>query len=132
LHWPEVRPPHLAENAKLTEDRFSETESVAVLVAILSRYQITVTEDEQFAEESMQERKERVLATASGITLTFVSLFLYSIPKLNTANIDRRESRSPLRDGSDSILFMDLRHLKTETVYYYVVGKPNLPNASVR
>ncbi len=51
----------------MTTRRFSETEGVAVLTMLISRYKITVNGKPG---ETFEEKKERVLKTRMGITLT--------------------------------------------------------------
>ena len=55
--------------------RFAETEGVAALSILVSQYKITVKEEPQFAAETFEERKTRVLAARVGLTTTWV-LFL--------------------------------------------------------
>ena len=43
--------------------RFSEIEQIAVLSVIVLHYRITVLEEPQYAHETIEERKRRVLAT---------------------------------------------------------------------
>jgi len=50
--------------------KFFETEGIAVLTMLVSRYKIEVKEEPQFAAESFDDRKARILATKSAITLT--------------------------------------------------------------
>ncbi|KAL1760658.1 cytochrome P450 [Schizophyllum commune] len=50
--------------------KFAETEGVAMMVSLISRYQFEVMEEPQFAGETFSQRKERVLKTAVGLTLT--------------------------------------------------------------
>jgi hypothetical protein len=50
--------------------RFAETEAVAVLSYSLLRYKVAVTEEPQFAGETFEQRKERVLRTEHKLTLT--------------------------------------------------------------
>ncbi|KAF9528987.1 cytochrome P450 [Crepidotus variabilis] len=52
--------------------KFSETEAVAVLTTLVSKYRITVKEEPQFAGETFEERKTRVLAVSVGLTITTV------------------------------------------------------------
>ena len=52
--------------------RFSETESVAILTVLLSRYRVEIKEEPQFASETFEQRKERVFAANQHITLTYV------------------------------------------------------------
>ncbi len=49
--------------------RFVETEAVAVLTAIVSRYRVEVREEARFAGETFAQRKARLLK--SGYSLTF-------------------------------------------------------------
>ena len=56
--------------------KFAETEGVAMMVSLISRYQFEVMEEPQFAGETFAQRKERVLKTAVGLTLTYVQLAL--------------------------------------------------------
>ena len=53
-------------------DRFAETEGVAVLTMLVSQYKITIKEEPQFAGETFDERKSRVLSARAGLTLTYV------------------------------------------------------------
>ena len=56
--------------------RFSETESVAILCTLLGRCSVHLTHDEEVPGESPEERRERrekVLDSTSGITITCVS-----------------------------------------------------------
>ncbi|CAA7268704.1 unnamed protein product [Cyclocybe aegerita] len=50
--------------------KFFETEGIAVLTMLISRYKITVKEEPQFARETFEERRARVLANRAGVTLT--------------------------------------------------------------
>lgn len=50
--------------------KFFETEGVSALAMFLSRYKITIKEEAEFAHESFEERKTRVLASKAGITVT--------------------------------------------------------------
>ena len=43
-----------------------------MMVSLISRYQFEVMEEPQFAGETFSQRKERVLKTAVGLTLTCV------------------------------------------------------------
>jgi hypothetical protein len=52
--------------------RFFETEGIAILTMLLSRYKITIKEEPQFAGETFEEKKARILATKPGLTLTSV------------------------------------------------------------
>ncbi|PPR04816.1 hypothetical protein CVT24_007076 [Panaeolus cyanescens] len=49
--------------------KFAETEAVAVLTRLIMKYKITVKEEPQFAHETFEERKARVLALDQGLTL---------------------------------------------------------------
>ncbi|KAI0703435.1 cytochrome P450 [Cytidiella melzeri] len=50
--------------------RFSETESVVTIAMIVLKYKITVKEEKHFAGENWEQRKERVLRSKPGITMT--------------------------------------------------------------
>ncbi|THU87661.1 cytochrome P450 [Dendrothele bispora CBS 962.96] len=50
--------------------RFAEVESVAIISLLILKYKVRVKEEEQFKNETFEERKERVLNTENGITLT--------------------------------------------------------------
>ncbi|OBZ67577.1 hypothetical protein A0H81_12404 [Grifola frondosa] len=49
--------------------RFSETEAVAILSLIVSRYKVEVKEEPQFAGETFEQRRERLLKCGSSITI---------------------------------------------------------------
>ncbi|PPQ82511.1 hypothetical protein CVT25_007082 [Psilocybe cyanescens] len=50
--------------------KFFETESVAALALIVSRYKITVKEEPQFSKETFEERKARIFKCRNILTLT--------------------------------------------------------------
>ncbi|EAU86415.2 614/534 cytochrome P450 [Coprinopsis cinerea okayama7 len=50
--------------------RFFEVEAIATMVMLLSRYKITIKEEEEFKGETWEERKARILACTLGDTLT--------------------------------------------------------------
>ena len=50
--------------------RFAETEGTAVLAMLVSKYKITIKEEPQFASETFEERKSRILYGTQGLTLT--------------------------------------------------------------
>ena len=50
--------------------RFSETESLAILSVLLARYRVEVKEEPQFAGETFEQRRERLLKVKAGITST--------------------------------------------------------------
>ncbi|KAF9054617.1 cytochrome P450 [Panaeolus papilionaceus] len=54
--------------------KFSETEGIAALTLMVSKYKITVKEEPQFVNETFNERKARVLNTRAGISLTPVNV----------------------------------------------------------
>ncbi|KAL1760262.1 cytochrome P450 [Schizophyllum commune] len=53
--------------------KFAETEGVAILSLLISKYKVEIMEEPQYAGESARQRRERVLGTKGGVTLTFVS-----------------------------------------------------------
>ncbi|KAJ3846377.1 cytochrome P450, partial [Lentinula lateritia] len=53
--------------------KFFETEGIAILTMLISCYKIEVKEEPQFASETFEERKARVLASKPGLTITCAS-----------------------------------------------------------
>ncbi|KAF5362787.1 hypothetical protein D9757_011011 [Collybiopsis confluens] len=51
-------------------NRFAEIEAVATLTMLVSKYKIEVKEEPQFANETFEQRKARVLASKPGLTMT--------------------------------------------------------------
>lgn len=54
--------------------RFFETEAIAILTMLVSRYKIEVKEEPEFVRESFDERKARILRATRGVTTTLVRL----------------------------------------------------------
>jgi len=54
--------------------KFFETEGIAVLAMLVSQYKIAIEEEPQFAGETFEERKSRILSVHAGLTLTPVSV----------------------------------------------------------
>lgn len=52
--------------------RFFETEGIAILTMLISRYKIEVKEEPEFAGETFEQRKERIFRAKQGVTLTWV------------------------------------------------------------
>lgn len=52
--------------------RFFETEGIAILTMLVSHYKITVKDEPEFANETFEQRKDRVLACRAGLTITYV------------------------------------------------------------
>ncbi|KAG6849998.1 hypothetical protein H0H93_002788 [Arthromyces matolae] len=50
--------------------KFFETEGIAILTMLVSRYKIEVKDELQFVGETFEQRKERILASRPGLTLT--------------------------------------------------------------
>jgi len=50
--------------------RFAETELIAMLTILISRFKVEVLDEPQFAGETFEQRKTRVLATIFGLTVT--------------------------------------------------------------
>ena len=63
---------------KVVTFRFGETEGIAILTMIISRYKINIKEEPQFAGESFQARKDRILSPNHGITMRWV--FVHFMP----------------------------------------------------
>ena len=62
----------------LCSDRFFETEGIAVLAMLVSQYKIAIKEEPQFAGETFEEKKSRILSTRQIVTLTYV-IFIFWI-----------------------------------------------------
>ena len=54
----------------LCSDRFFETEGIAVLAMLVSQYKIAIKEEPQFAGETFEEKKSRILSVHQILTLT--------------------------------------------------------------
>lgn len=54
--------------------RFFETSAAAILTMLLLHYKIELVEEPQYAHETPEERRERVLAASPGITITSVHI----------------------------------------------------------
>ncbi|KAK0466747.1 cytochrome P450 [Desarmillaria tabescens] len=69
--WPKeaFMPFSLAARACLGRG-FAETEAIAVITLLISRYKIEVTEEPQFWGETFEERKNRMLKSKGGLSLT--------------------------------------------------------------
>ncbi len=50
--------------------RFFETEGIAIMTMLVSQYKIEVMDEPEFAAETFEERKARVLQAKQGLTLT--------------------------------------------------------------
>ncbi|KIM40203.1 hypothetical protein M413DRAFT_446366 [Hebeloma cylindrosporum] len=50
--------------------KFFETEGIAILTTLVSHYKLSIKEEPQFAHETFEERKARVLAARQGLTTT--------------------------------------------------------------
>ena len=50
--------------------RFAETEAIAVLSILVSQFKMTIKEEPQFAAETFEQRKARILSVRLGLTTT--------------------------------------------------------------
>lgn len=50
--------------------RFNETEGVAALTSIISRYKIEIQDEPQFKHESFEQRRDRILTAQVALTLS--------------------------------------------------------------
>ena len=50
--------------------RFAETEGIVVLTMLVSRYKIEIKEEPEFAAETFEQRKARILRADRGVTMT--------------------------------------------------------------
>ena len=69
--------------------RFFEVEAVAILTVLIMRYKVEVKEEPQFASETFEQRKARILAGKPGLTLTWV---FHSICRNSFSFLHRRLS----------------------------------------
>jgi hypothetical protein len=65
-----VRGVYLRAERLQTPFRFFETESVAMMTMLVSRYKIEVKEDPRFSSETFEERYARITAFEQGLTTT--------------------------------------------------------------
>ena len=61
----------------LFSHRFGETESTAVLAMLVFHYKITIKEEPQFASETFEERKSRILSASPILSLAYVFFFIH-------------------------------------------------------
>jgi len=54
--------------------KFAETEGTAVLTMLISQYKVTITEEPQFANETFEEKRSRIISARVGLTLTPVRI----------------------------------------------------------
>lgn len=101
--------------------KFAETEGVAMMVSLISRYKFEVMEEPQFAGETFAQRKERVLKTAVGLTLTCVRPGLDGEASVLITYTMQACTRT-LNVPSQGLANLDVRHVssKQETVVYVV------------
>ena len=57
--------------------RFAEIEAIVVLVLFVTRYKIEVKPEVKYMHETFEERRERILKTTDGLTLTCVLIICY-------------------------------------------------------
>ena len=62
--------------------RFSETEGIAILTTLVSQYKLSVKEEPQFAHETFEERKARITSARQGITIAYVPMLLFFLPRI--------------------------------------------------
>jgi len=56
--------------------RFSETEGAAVLTILISQFIVSIKDEPQFASETYEQRKARVLDARAMLTLAYVEFLL--------------------------------------------------------
>lgn len=66
--------------------RFFETEGIAILTTLVSQYKVSVKEEPQFAHETFEERKVRIIAARQGLTTTYVVMFFFCLPMILKPN----------------------------------------------
>ncbi|KAJ6462196.1 cytochrome P450 [Mycena sanguinolenta] len=65
---------------------FFETEGIAILTMLMSQYKVTVKEEPQFAGETFEERKTRVLNSNPGLTMTPIRVPLTFTRRTSTSD----------------------------------------------
>ena len=70
-HFIRIPTPALTDHV----NRFAEMESVVAITMLVSNYKITLKEEPRFANESLEQKKERLLKSISLLTLTCVFFF---------------------------------------------------------
>ncbi|THH17553.1 hypothetical protein EW146_g3277 [Bondarzewia mesenterica] len=63
--------------------RFFETEGIAILTMLMSRYKVSIKEEPQFAGETFEERKARIFNVKPGLTMTCVTSSLPPFSRLS-------------------------------------------------
>lgn len=58
-------------NATFAVSRFSETEAIAIITMLVSKYRISIKEEARYANETFEERKTRILACTMELSLTY-------------------------------------------------------------
>ena len=75
--------------------RFNETEGVAAITSIISRYKIEIQDEPQFKHETFEERKSRILDVQKLLTIAYVLLDC-SAPQIERDCVSHRPRRLPL------------------------------------
>lgn len=73
MPWTSVSVVHISRYAMVQSrciTRFAELESVVALTMILQKYKVTVKEELEFAGETFEQRRERILKARPVLTLT--------------------------------------------------------------
>jgi len=84
MHWSEVHNSSTDKETVLTKCyflRFSEIEQIAVLSVIILHYRITILEEPQYAHETADERKMRVLAPKTRFVIKPVRIPVVFTPR---------------------------------------------------
>lgn len=71
------------------DSRFAELETIVAITMLLQHYKIAVKEEPQFAGETFEQRKERVLKAKPGITLTSVVTSCFRLVLLLKCSVHR-------------------------------------------
>ena len=71
-------------------------EGIAILTMLMSRYKVAIKEEPEYAHETFEERKARILNAKPGLTLTFVETFL-PLDMNHTDDINICGLHSPIR-----------------------------------
>ena len=63
--------PLYVSNPTFAVSRFSETEAIAIITMLVSKYRISIKEEPTYANETFEERKTRILACTMELSLTY-------------------------------------------------------------
>lgn len=106
--------------------RFFETEGIAILTLLVSQYRIEVKEEPQFAGETFDQRKERLLNCKPGLTITSVLHAFFDTTLILHMFIAPSEFRLYLPDVLEAVPTSKLHVcIKSTHVSYHIAILPD-------